>query len=47
LINVSGQTLQMDKLLASVVVVTVITLVIVHMMNLVRRAIVPWWDRLD
>jgi ABC-type nitrate/sulfonate/bicarbonate transport system permease component len=47
LINVSGSTLRMDNLLAAVVVVTVITLAMVHVMTLVRRAAVPWWDRKD
>jgi ABC-type nitrate/sulfonate/bicarbonate transport system permease component len=45
LINVSGETLQIDNLLAAVVVVTTITLVIVWMMTLLRRVLVPWWDR--
>jgi ABC-type nitrate/sulfonate/bicarbonate transport system permease component len=44
LINTSGSTLQIDKLLAAVVVVTLITLCIVHLLTLVRHLLVPWWD---
>jgi NitT/TauT family transport system permease protein len=46
-INVSGSTLQMDKLLAGVVVVTIITLCIVHLLTLMQHILVPWWDRTD
>jgi ABC-type nitrate/sulfonate/bicarbonate transport system permease component len=45
LISVSGDSLQMDKLLAAVVVVTVITLVIVHALSYLQHRLVPWWDR--
>jgi NitT/TauT family transport system permease protein len=45
LINVSGSTLQMDNLLAGVVVVTIITLLIVHLLTFGQHLLVPWWDR--
>ncbi len=44
-INSAGATLQMSKLLAAVVVVTLITLCIVQIMTLVQHTLVPWWDR--
>jgi ABC-type nitrate/sulfonate/bicarbonate transport system permease component len=47
LINVSGTTLQMDKLLAGVVTVTIITLCIVYMLTTVQHLLVPWWDKDD
>jgi NitT/TauT family transport system permease protein len=47
LINVSGSTLQMDNLLAGVVVVTIITLCIVHVLTFIQHLLVPWWDRKD
>ncbi len=45
LIALSGQTLRMDNLLATVMVVTGITLALSSLMKLVQRATVPWWEK--
>jgi len=44
LINLSGATLRIDKLLATVMVVTGITVILVEIMKLAQRRLVPWWE---
>lgn len=44
LINLSGATLRIDNLLATVMVVTGITVVLVEIMKLAQRRMVPWWE---
>lgn len=43
LINISGQTLRINNLLAAVVVVTGITVFLSFLMKLIQHALVPWW----
>lgn len=45
LITLSGATLRIDNLFATVLTVTLITLGLTYLMRLAERAAVPWWSR--